>query len=78
MSAASPFKKRAVVQTTIAQAIDSYMQSIKGMFAGDTKLTLVIRSSSLREPVIMTNDHPDEVIKAVGQMKAGQRGLFIQ
>lgn len=78
MSASSPFKKRDVVQTTIAQQIDSYMRSIKGMFPGENKLTLVIRSSSMRDPVIMTNDNPEEIIKAVNQMRAGQNGLFIQ
>lgn len=72
------FKKRHVVQTTIADHLHDCMRSIKEAFPGDTKLTLVIRAPSMSEPVIMTNDHPDEVIKAVGQMKAGQRGLFVQ
>lgn len=71
-------KKRDVVQMSISSAIQTYMSHIKGMFAGDTKLTLVIRSGSLKDPIIMTNDQPEPVIAAIRKMSPGKAGLFIQ
>lgn len=71
------FKKRDVVQTSIASRLHDHMGAIRAMFPGNTKLTLVIRAETLREPVIMTNDTAEETIKAIRQMTPGKPGLVI-
>lgn len=72
------FKKRNVVQRSIAEHLQDCMRSIKEAFPDGTKLTLVIRAPSLTDPVIMTNDQPEETINAIRKMQPGKPGLFIQ
>lgn len=58
------FKPKRLVPMTIAEHVDDTMRVLKELFPG-SKLTLVIRSGVLKDPVIFTNDQPEEIIKSV-------------
>lgn len=62
------FKPKKTLSGSIAGAIDDHMRGIKSEFPGETKLTLVIRSDRFKEPLIFTNDAPEDAIEAIRQM----------
>lgn len=70
------FKKRTVVAGTIAGDIQDHMRAVLEHFPG-AKMTLVIRTDRLEEPLIFTNDKQEEVIAAVRKMLPGSNGLFV-
>lgn len=73
----SPFKKKDVVQTTVAEHVDGHMRAIKAAFADGSHLTLVVRDPTMQTPIIFTNDNPEAIIDAVRQMGPGKSGLIL-
>ncbi len=69
------YKPRAVVQTTIAERLQQLMRGVLELFPG-AKLTLVIRTDRLEDPLVITNDQQDEVIKAIRERMPGKPGLI--
>jgi hypothetical protein len=58
-------KPRKRVQTSIAELIHDHLREIKEQFGEKAKLTLIIRSERLEQPIIFTNDEPGAAIAAI-------------
>lgn len=71
------FKPKRRLDGTIAGHLNDAMMAIKELFPGDTKLTLVIRSERFKEPLIFTNDSPDEAIQAIRKMTTASPNLHL-
>lgn len=71
------FKPKRRLEGTIAGRVDDAMRAIKQLFPGDTKLTLVVRSERFRDPLIFTNDSPDEAIAAIRRMTTASPNLHL-
>lgn len=69
------FKPKKRLEGTIAGHVDDAMRAVKQLFPGDTKLTLVIRSERFKDPLIFTNDAPDEAIQAIRRMTTASPNL---
>lgn len=59
------FKPRKRIQTTVAELIHDHMREIKEQFGKGAKLTLIIRSERLEQPIIFSNDDPGAAIAAI-------------
>ena len=69
------FKPRKRLDGTIAGLVDDHMRAVKSLFVGETKLTLVVRSERFTEPLIFTNDSPDDAIEAIRKMTTASPNL---
>jgi hypothetical protein len=71
------FKPKRGLDGTIAGHLTDAMSAVKELFPGDTKLTLVIRSERYKEPLILTNDSPEQAIAAIRKMTTASPNLHL-
>jgi len=71
------FKPRSAVQRTIAEHLRDHMRGINELFPAGAKLTLIIRTEALEQPLILSNDDQAEAVKAMHEMMPGKGGILL-